>query len=92
MLILRDNGRFPKYCHISHREFVDTETSIRDLRESTIVTWIAFLVGIFQTKFCVTDRAIQWLLLFIVAIFKEFSFFSKELVKYPKLTSNTVYA
>ena len=49
---------------------------VDDPQINRLVSWIVVLVAVFQTKFRVTDRAIDWLLRFISAIFKAMAFLS----------------
>lgn len=86
-----DEDTGPSESNIPPREFEDTEINIRDPRKTAIVNWIVFLVGIFQTKFHVTDTAIEWLLLFIAAIFKALSIFTPSIGEIAKALPRTLY-
>ena len=66
-------------AHIPPPDIVDVPESQEMADIHMLVRWIMTLLAIFQTRFYITDRALKWMLKFLVVLFQFLGRFSEKI-------------
>lgn len=63
-----------------------------DAQSNTIVKWVVVLLAVFQTRFCLTDNALAWLLRFLSVLLKALAtLFSKNIAYIAEMLPKSIY-
>ena len=76
--------------HIPPPDILDVQESQERAELHMIVRWIMTLVSVFQTRFYLTDRSLNWLLKFIAVLLAFLGKFSQEIAEIASLIPQSI--